>query len=198
MPKDTNKKANPALEDDELEEKEAPKAKAKAAAKAPEAKEETENDEEELDENVSEDDEEDTEDEEEDEDEKPKAKAKGAKKPLIEREAPKARPRNSIDQAMRADAKIVREALEKQPKVRLFIPLGINEKAGSPSAFESVTINGYRMVLPKGEYVTVPQAVADIIEAHYNMTPENTEMGQAYRLDRARTKDGMSTDEALG
>ena len=59
-------------------------------------------------------------------------------------------------------------AFAKQPKVRIFIPLGIGEKRGK-HAYESVTINGYRMELPKGEYVTVPQGVADIIEAHYNI-----------------------------
>lgn len=188
MSKDTKKKANPLLEDEnELNEEETT----------------TEN---EVDET-----------EVEEVDEKPaKAPAKGAKaatkapakvsakaddeedKPLIEREAPKRRTASSIEAEISADQKSVKEALAKQPKVRIFIPLGIGEKKGSPSAYESVTINGYRMVLPKGEYCTVPQGVADIIEAHYNMSPENTEMGEAFRLDRSRTKDGMSTDEALG
>ena len=136
----------------------------------------------------------------EDAEEGSKTPAKGSKepkKPLIEREAPKRKTDNDIEASMSKDIKNVKQALEKQPKVRIFIPLGIGEKKGSPSAFESVTINAYRMVLPKGEYVTVPQGVADILEAHYNTTPENTDMGQAFRLDKARTKDGMSTDEAL-
>lgn len=119
-------------------------------------------------------------------------------KPLIQREQPRVRTRNSIESEISADLKLIKDALAKEPKVRISIPLGIGEKRGSPSAVESVTINGYRMVLPKGEYLTVPQSVADIIERHYNMSPENTEMGEAYRLDRTRTKaDGMTTDEAL-
>lgn len=209
MPKDTKKKANPALEDDEVLEDE------EETTDADEAEDETETDTDEADEA----------DEEEDEEEpvkkpakasktgkatkttKTKAKAEveededaddGEEKPLIQREAPKRRSASSIEAEISRDQQTVKAALAKQPKVRIFIPLGIGEKKGSPSAYESVTINGYRMVLPKGEYCTVPQGVADIIEAHYNMTPENTAMGEAFRLDRPRVKDGMSTDEALG
>lgn len=196
MSKDTKKKANPALEDDtELEEQD---------TDISDEVEETETDEA---------------DEAEEVEEKPKAKAKGGKgakaskpakadeededadtdtedAPLIQREAPRKRVANSIEARMTEDEKLVKKALANQPKVRIFIPLGIGEKKGK-HAVETVTINGYRMVLPKGEYVTVPQGVADIIEEHYNMSPENTEMGEAYRLDKPRFKDGMSTDEAL-
>lgn len=189
MSKDTKKKANPALEDDteleetgtetsneveetetdEVEEKPVAKAKGKATKTSKPAKADEEVEEADTDTEV---------------------------KPLIEREAPRTRVANSIEAQMSADAKAVQAKLAKQPKVRIFIPLGIGEKKGK-HATESVTINGYRMVLPKGEYVTVPQGVADIIEEHYNMSPENTEMGEQYRLDKPRFKDGMSTDEAL-
>jgi len=205
MPKDTKKKANPALEDDEVLEDE-------------EETTDAETDEEEAEDETDEADEAD----EEEPAKKPAKASKGGKatkptkakakaeveedeeaddeeeKPLIQREAPKRRSASSIEAEISADQMTVKAALAKQPKVRIFIPLGIGEKKGSKSAFESVTINGYRMVLPKGEYCTVPQGVADIIEAHYNMTPENTEAGEAFRLDRPRFKDGMSTDEALG
>lgn len=187
MPKDTKKtakvkKANPILEDEnELEDEEA----------------ETETDTEIED--TDEADEADEESEDEVEDEEPKAKAKGkTARPIIERDVVKTRGANSVEAEMRKDIENVKASLEKQDKVRIFIPLGIGEKKGSKGAFDSVTINGYRMVFPKGEYVTVPQAVADIIEAHYNMTPENTEAGEAFRLDRVRTKeDGLSTEDAL-
>lgn len=197
MPKDTKKKANPMLEEDEkdlkdeeettdtdtdeadadeeeVEEKPAKKPAKGSAGKGAKSAKTAKADEED----------EDTED--------------GEEKPLIEREVPKRRSQSSIEAEISKDLLTVKQALEKQPKVRIFIPLGIGEKKGSASAFESVTINGYRMVMPKGEYCTVPQGVADIIEAHYNMSPEDTEMGRAFRLDRNRTKDGMSTDEALG
>ncbi len=203
MSKDTKKKANPALEDDEVLEDE---------------EETTDADEAEDDTDTDETDEADEADEEEEVEEEPakkpakasKAGAKGATKStkaakadeedegdnLIKRDAPKRKSENSIEAQMTQDARDTKAALAKQPKVRIFIPLGINEKKGKCPP-ESVTINGYRMELPKGEYVTVPQGVADLIEKHYNMTAENTEAGEAYRLDRQRSHDGMSTDEAL-
>lgn len=151
-------------------------------------------------------------DEEEEVEEKPVAKAKGKGKksaqveddadeetetPLIERDVVRPRADNRIEAQLKEDAKKVKETLSKEPKVRIFVPLGIGEKKGA-HAYETVTINGYRMVLMKGEYSTVPQSVANMIEAHYNMTPEDTQAGQAFRLDRNRIKeDGMSTDDAL-
>lgn len=201
MSKDTKKKANPALEDDEVLEDE------EETTDADEAEDETETDE------TDEADEADEDEEVEEEPVKKPAKgsktgAKGAKPAkaakaddegdnLIQRDAPKAKSANSIEAQMTQDARDTKAALAKQPKVRIFIPLGINEKKGKCPP-ESVTINGYRMELPKGEYVTVPQGVADLIEKHYNMTAENTEAGEAFRLDRPRSHDGMSTDEALG
>lgn len=204
MPKDTKntakpakadkvKKANPALEDDEVLEDEDETTD----------EDETSEDETDTDEETDEADEADEEDEEvEEEPVKKPAKAsktgKGAKTGdnLIQRDAPKRKSENSIEAQMTQDARDTKAALAKQPKVRIFIPLGINEKKGKCPP-ESVTINGYRMELPKGEYVTVPQGVADLIEKHYNMTAENTEAGEAFRLDRPRSHDGMSTDEAL-
>lgn len=188
MPKDTKKaakpekvkKANPALEDDEVLEDEETD-----ADEAEETETETEaTDEADADEEV-----------EEEVEEKPKPKAK---KPLIETDAPKARQSNDIERQMKKDALSVEALLSKQAKVRMFIPLGIGEKKGSKGAYESVTINGFRMVFPKGEYVTVPESVAAILEEHYNMTPENTAAGEAFRLDRPRVQDGMSTEDALG
>lgn len=193
MPKDTKKadkpekvkKANPALEDDtDLEDEE---------------ETETETDETETEETDEADADEDTEDEDDEEEveEKPKKPVKKGSK------AGKAAPakevsRTDIQEEMKKDVQNVKAALAKQPKVRMFIPLGIGEKKGSRGAFESVTINGFRQVFPKGEYITVPESVALILEEHYNMSSENTEAGEAFRLDRPRHKDGMSTDEALG
>jgi hypothetical protein len=171
------KKANPILEDDnEIEETD-------------EQETETDTDVEET-------------DDEEVEEEVVKKPAKGSKtakveKPLIEREPVKVRQDNRIEAQLKVDAQAVKDTLSKEPKVRIFVPLGIGEKKGA-HAYETVTINGYRMVLMKGEYSTVPQSVANMIESHYNMTPEDTQAGQAFRLDRNRTKDdGMTTDEAL-
>ncbi|NCN39983.1 hypothetical protein GW916_01910 [bacterium] len=207
MPKDTKKntskpkaekgkKANPILEDDnEVEEEELTDT---------ETDEETVEDETDTDAELSDD------DEDEVEEEPVKKPVKGSKtgkanakatadedRPLIERDPVKPRSDNRIETLLKADARAVKDTLSKEPKVRIFVPLGIGEKKGA-HAYETVTINGYRMVLMKGEYSTVPQSVANMIESHYNMTPEDTEAGQAFRLDRNRTKeDGMTTDDAL-
>lgn len=211
MPKDTKKtgksakaekpkKANPALEEDtDLEDEE----------DTEEETDEETSDETDTDEDTEETDEDDAdasdEDETEEDDEveekpakKPAKGSKGGKKPLIEREPARVRGRSSIEEEMKQDADNIKAVLEKQPKVRMFIPLGIGEKKGAKGAFESVTINGFRMVFPKGEYISVPESVALILEEHYGMTPESTEAGEAFRLDRSRSKDGMTTEEALG
>jgi len=209
MPKDTKKttskpkaekvkKANPILDDEnEVEEDE--------ELTDTETDEETVEDETDTDEELSDD------EDEEVEEEPVKKSAKASKtgkanakatadegdRPLIERDTVKPRSDNRIETLLKADARAVKETLSKEPKVRIFVPLGIGEKKGA-HAYETVTINGYRMVLMKGEYSTVPQSVANMIESHYNMTPEDTEAGQAFRLDRNRVKeDGMSTDDAL-
>lgn len=196
MPKkDTKKKANPILDDEnEIEETD---------------EQETETDADEVEET----DEDDVEEEVVEKPAKGSKTAKGSKsakavkadeededdveKPLIERDPVKVRQDNRIEAQLKIDAQAVKDTLAKEPKVRIFVPLGIGEKKGA-HAYETVTINGYRMVLMKGEYSTVPQSVANMIESHYNMSPEDTQAGRAFRLDRNRTKeDGMSTDEAL-
>lgn len=194
MPKDTKKKkpakANPLLDED-VEETDTD------AVEAEDEVNETDTDTDEADA-----------DEEEVEDEPAKKPAKAASKAVKtdaeidediapKRDTPKVRAKNSVEAEMLTDIEVTKRKLAAQPKVRIFIPLGIGEKKGGKGVYETVTINGYRQVLPKGEYVTVAQSVADQIEKHYNMSPENTEVGQAYRLDRPRFKDGMSTDEAL-
>lgn len=78
--------------------------------------------------------------------------------------------------------------LSAQPKVRVFVPLEAGETVvkntdGSKAfPFLPVSINGYRLNVPKGVYVDVPQTVADIISESYNIYEQNsaTEM----RADR--------------
>jgi hypothetical protein len=57
-------------------------------------------------------------------------------------------------------AEIMKEALSKQPKVRILIPLMPDEKFG---VTESVILNGYRLNITKGVYVNVPEQVAQVI-----------------------------------
>lgn len=80
-----------------------------------------------------------------------------------------------------------KEALAKQPKVRIMIPLREGEPLGSVQEFN---INGYRIAVRKNVMVDVPQQIADMISERYNI--EQT-AGSNMRLDRA--KPGL--DEAL-
>jgi len=77
-----------------------------------------------------------------------------------------------LSKAQRMQAK-----LEKQPKIRMMIPLMGKEKKGQ--VFESVIINGYRTGhkgegtdWPKGVYINVPKQVADILEESLNQESE--------------------------
>jgi hypothetical protein len=78
--------------------------------------------------------------------------------------------------------------LASQPKVRVLVPLEAGEtvvkNTDGSKAFPilPVNINGYRLNVPKGVYVDVPQTVADIISESFNIYEQNsaTEM----RADR--------------
>ena len=72
----------------------------------------------------------------------------------------------------------MKKALDKQPKVAFLIPLASGEKNG---AYETVQINGFRMVIKKGAMVTIPKQVAEILANHYKV---NTEAGDDIRIDR--------------
>ena len=69
--------------------------------------------------------------------------------------------------------------LDAQPKVRVLVNLEGDEKLGE---FLPVNINGYRLNVPKGKYVDVPQTVADIIAESQNIYVENS--AAAMRADR--------------
>lgn len=58
-------------------------------------------------------------------------------------------------------AERMRDALAAEPKVRILVPLSSGEK---PGVTQSVILNGYSLYIRKGEYVEVPQSVADVLE----------------------------------
>lgn len=186
-----DKKANPLLDDEEtVETKPKGKAKATTPAKGKVKATEVEDTESELDEETDTDETDVDTDEDEEQDEKPVAKKS---KKTVDAPVEKV----NVAGEMLTDIEVTKRKLDKQPKVRIFIPLGIGEVRGAASAIETVTINGFRQVFKKGEYHTVAQAVAEQIEKHYNTTPENTEAGMRTNLAHTRFQDGMSTDEAL-
>ena len=73
----------------------------------------------------------------------------------------------------------MKSLLASQPKVRVLVPLETGEKLGE---FLPVSINGYRLNVPKGVYVDVPQSVADIISESFNIYEQNS--ATAMRADR--------------
>jgi hypothetical protein len=58
-------------------------------------------------------------------------------------------------------AERMRDALAQEPKVRILVPLSSGEK---PGVTQSVILNGYSLYIRKGEYVEVPQSVAEVLE----------------------------------
>lgn len=58
-------------------------------------------------------------------------------------------------------AEQMREKLKAEPKVRVMIPLAPGEKSG---VTQSVILNGYSLYIRKGEYVEVPQSVAEVLD----------------------------------
>lgn len=62
-------------------------------------------------------------------------------------------------------ALIMKAKLAAEPKVRFFIPLGDEEKQGTT---QSVILNGYPMFIQKGTPVSIPESVADVLEAKMN------------------------------
>lgn len=63
----------------------------------------------------------------------------------------------------------MKQALDKQDKVKIFIPLEGKEPKG---AVETVIVNGYRFDIMKGVKVEVPEQIADIIHDSMHKTDE--------------------------
>lgn len=58
-------------------------------------------------------------------------------------------------------AEAMRDKLAAEPKVRVLVPLAPGEKAG---VTQSVILNGYSLYIRKGDYVEVPQSVAEVLD----------------------------------
>ena len=70
-------------------------------------------------------------------------------------------------QLMTEDALLVKKQLASEPTTEIYIPLSSNEKLGQ--AYETVTINGYRIEIKKGYMVEVPKTVARMISKYLNI-----------------------------
>jgi hypothetical protein len=85
--------------------------------------------------------------------------------------------RQEVEEIHQSKSEIMKRQLEKQPKVRMFVPLQGMEKAGT---VHPVVMNGYRLNVPKGVYVDLPQQVADLLKNSFQQTEA---AGAAFRLD---------------
>jgi len=89
----------------------------------------------------------------------------------------------SVDQVMTKDMKATKKALDDSPRVMFMIPKAEWEEVG---VYETVTINGYRMVIKKGVMVELPRPVFDILANKYNV---EMSAGMGNRLDVNPDKD---------
>ncbi len=108
--------------------------------------------------------------------------------------APTQRSSVTEEAAMNKDISDMKAVLDAQPKVEVYVPLDIGESLKS-NPFIPVCINSYRLNVPKGVRVKVPQSVADIIFESLNIYEENS--ATAMRADRTEVKDGISLQDAL-
>ena len=69
--------------------------------------------------------------------------------------------------------KVMKAQLLKQAKVRVMIPV---DSGSDPSVPFSVQLNGYRLDLPRNQYIDVPQQVAEVIMNSHNQTNQALNM----------------------
>lgn len=106
----------------------------------------------------------------------PKSKAKPKKVEAKKQVAPAVPPTTpppapaafdpDVEARVKTKAEQMKEQLEKQPKVRMIIPLGQGENKGSTLTF---CLNGYRIEYPKNTTIEVPQQIADMIREKFDI-----------------------------
>lgn len=115
-----------------------------------------------------------------------------------------------INRMWKTKAIAMQDKLSKQPKVSILIPLEPAEKAGVVEertdkqgrtyqahvggAIETVQLNGFKYMIPKGKYVPVPQQIAEIISRSQQQT---LEAGSNISMDRIDPKTGRPMNEVI-
>lgn len=96
------------------------------------------------------------------------SKAKVEEKPKVEdKKVEEPKPQGpSIEEQVEDDARAMKKQLDAQPKVNFLIPLASGENEGSE---DQVCINGYKMKIPKGKMVEIPQQVAELLAEKYKV-----------------------------
>lgn len=90
------------------------------------------------------------------------------------------------DRALRTDAAKMKAALDRQKKVSIIIPFeaGENPEQGKKVPFH-VNLNGYAQDFPRGQYIEVPEQIADIIKERLE---SEGKIGSQWRIDRDPNK----------
>lgn len=93
-------------------------------------------------------------------------------------EAKTAKPAEKADIKKDFDATVAdtKALLDKQPKVKMFVPLENGEPAGT---ILPVNINGHRYNVPKGQTVDVPQTVAEVIAESLRLPVSSLDLSAA-------------------
>ncbi len=84
-------------------------------------------------------------------------------------------------------AEIMKKNLLAQRRVTVMIPV---DSGSDPSVPFSVQLNGYRLDLPRNQYIDVPEQVADVIKQSHNQTVQ--------ALSRDRIDGDKDKESALG
>lgn len=79
------------------------------------------------------------------------------------------------------EGRLVKAALDKEPKFAFHVPLEPGEKAGV--AYRSVTINGYRCEVRKGVQVMLPKSIYQLLMDAYRIEVETLDYNP-YNLDQ--------------
>lgn len=89
--------------------------------------------------------------------------------------------KKKVEREWRADAKKMKANLEKQGLVRIMIPLEPGEKAANGRLVPfTVNLNGHRQTFPRGEFVNVPNQIAEIIQERLE---SEGKIGRQWRID---------------
>jgi hypothetical protein len=114
-----------------------------------------------------------------------------------------------VNRAFMAKAEAMRKKLESMPKVRFFLPISGGEKPGVvrevvvkgrkeqvhvSGAIEVVQLNGYKTIIPKGQFVEIPQQVAEVLSESMQATQQ---AGADFLIDRIDPKTGKQVGEQL-
>lgn len=93
---------------------------------------------------------------------------------------------SKADRALLTDAAKMKAALDKQKKVSIIIPFeaGENPETGKKVPFH-VNLNGYAQDFPRGQYIEVPEQIAQIIKERLE---SEGKIGSQWRIDRDPSK----------